>query len=188
MKVGSDSVLLGAWTEVNNIRNVADLGAGTGILGLMLAQRAKARVTAIDIDIDATIQSAENFSNSPWPELFESVCADIHELTDVYKGVFDLAIFNPPYFEGHVIAASANRTTARHLNDESNSRLHWLKTAFEITNKEGKSSMIIPFENSQKNRYTIVVVISLLVAPPIVQSCSTTKFKNELNVIKVTHH
>jgi tRNA1Val (adenine37-N6)-methyltransferase len=150
MKVGSDSVLLGAWTETKGIKKIVDLGSGTGILGLMLAQRCKARITAIESDIDAAAQAAENFNNSPWPELFDSVCANVHDLRKEYAGVFDLAIFNPPYFDGHVEAASEARTSARHLNLKANSREDWLKTAFEFTHDNGAASMIIPFENSEK--------------------------------------
>lgn len=150
MKVGSDSVLLGAWTETKEIKKVVDLGSGSGILGLMLAQRIKARITAIESDIDAATQAAENFNNSPWPELFDSVCANVHLLRKEYAGVFDLAIFNPPYFDRHVEASTEARTSARHLSADTNSRIDWLRTAYELTHEQGTASMIIPYENSEK--------------------------------------
>lgn len=64
MKVGTDGVLLGAWAPLNDVQSVVDLGSGTGLISLMIAQRSKARVTGIESDMDAAQQSAENFTKS----------------------------------------------------------------------------------------------------------------------------
>ena len=66
MKVGIDGVLLGAWTDVTNAESILDVGTGSGLIALMLAQRSEATVTAIDIDADAVIQANENIENSVW--------------------------------------------------------------------------------------------------------------------------
>ncbi|MEX1188891.1 MAG: methyltransferase [Bacteroidia bacterium] len=145
MKVGSDSVLLGAWTPVENVKSTVDLGAGTGLLSLMMAQRCKSRVTAIESDCDAAQQASENFTHSPWPHLFDSVCSNIHDLRKDYAGNFDLAIFNPPYFDGQVSPENKSRLDARHLHQEENSKMAWLETAFLMTKANGKASFIIPF-------------------------------------------
>lgn len=141
MKVGSDSVLLGAWTQIRVGSSVVDLGSGTGILSLMMAQKGAKKVTAIESDYHAAIQTAENFNLSPWPEKFDSIFANAHDLRDDLSGVFQHAIFNPPYFSNGLKPREEERSEARHLKD---SKYTWLETAFKLTSTEGGASFIIP--------------------------------------------
>ena len=100
MKIGTDGVLLGAWTSVeNNPFSILDIGAGTGILSLMLAQRSHAQqIEAIEIDGDAYEQCAENFENSPWNDRLFCYHASLLEFVEEVDDTFDLIICNPPFY------------------------------------------------------------------------------------------
>lgn len=151
MKVGTDGVTLGAWTPLDNIRSVVDLGSGTGLISLMIAQRSKARIAGIESEMDAATQSASNFMNSPWPERLESVWADVHEMSQLWGGQFDLAVCNPPFFQGHVRPTNAPRNQARHLfSPHVAVKKTWFDAAFQLTNEQGKAAFIFPFENEKE--------------------------------------
>jgi len=143
MKVSTDAMILGAWTPLDQANYVADLGCGTGILSLMLAQRSRARITAIELDEAAGFQAARNFANSPWPHLFECVVADAHHHAKLLEGQFDLVICNPPFFEGHVLSNDGRKNAARQLTTLYD-RLKWLQSAFTLGKPAAKASFLIP--------------------------------------------
>ena len=96
MKVGTDGVLLGAWAEVRpGDRRMLDVGTGTGLIALMLAQRSAAWITAVDIDVECATQAAENFAASPWADRLDAVSVAVQRYDPVEK--FDLIVSNPPY-------------------------------------------------------------------------------------------
>ena len=99
MKVNTDSMLLGSWAQPGNAKRVLDIGTGSGILALMMAQKASsaAQITAVDIDGLAAAQAAQNFAASPWSTQLQALTGDITSLT--LSGRFDVIITNPPYFE-----------------------------------------------------------------------------------------
>ena len=114
MKVGTDGVLLGAWTDVSNTCSILDIGTGTGLISLMLAQRCNAKIDAIEIDPDAYIQSTENILESPWSDriqvyhhAFSSYCSD-------HTKTYDLIVCNPPFFSNSLKSDSGSRNIARH--------------------------------------------------------------------------
>jgi tRNA1Val (adenine37-N6)-methyltransferase len=149
MKVGTDGVLLGAWTPLNDVQSVVDLGSGTGLISLMIAQRSKARVTGIESDMDAAQQSAENFAKSPWPERLESVWADVHEMSELWDAQFDLAVCNPPFFDGHFRPSNAPRNNARQLvNAGQFEKKTWFDAAFKLTKPHGSAAFILPFDTA----------------------------------------
>jgi tRNA1Val (adenine37-N6)-methyltransferase len=115
MKVGIDSVLLGAWTAVSGSeKNVLDIGTGVGLLALMMAQKIPgATITACEIDENACEQARENILSSKWNERITVVNADIRTFTQNLKG-FDLIICNPPYFEKSLKSLDSKRNIARH--------------------------------------------------------------------------
>lgn len=96
MKLGTDSVLIGAWAKNNNAKKILDIGTGTGVIALMMAQKTKAHIDAIDIEYAAHIQAKENFSASPWSKRLNSFHTSIQEFSSAKK--YDLIISNPPYF------------------------------------------------------------------------------------------
>lgn len=80
MKVGTDGVLLGAWVDVVSARNILDVGTGTGLISLMMAQRCNAQIRAVDIDADAVEQARGNVAASPWQDRIEVELQDICHL------------------------------------------------------------------------------------------------------------
>jgi tRNA1Val (adenine37-N6)-methyltransferase len=115
MKVGVDSVLLGSWVSVNGLEtNVLDIGAGNGLLALMMAQKIPAaKIVACEIDEIACEQASENISSSAWSERITVVNTDIRTFTHDPKS-FDLIICNPPYFEKSLKSHDRRRNFARH--------------------------------------------------------------------------
>ena len=114
MKVGTDAVLLGAWADTASCKNILDIGTGTGIIALMLAQRSCADIDAIDIDKEACVQAEENVAASPFAgriKVIPASCADFARSMAQKK--YDLIVSNPPYFNVRII----------------NVRLHAIRTA-----------------------------------------------------------
>lgn len=113
MKVGTDGVLLGAWTEIAGAKRVLDVGGGTGLVALMMAQRApEASFTAIEIDIPAVEEARFNVEMSPWRERIDVVAADFLEYLPDEN--FDLIVSNPPFFSTAVKSPCRERALARH--------------------------------------------------------------------------
>ena len=96
MKISTDSVLIGAWTNVEKARSILDIGTGTGIISLMLAQRSSARIQAIDIDEGACSQAKENFTSSKWKKQLEISHSSLQDFSPDSK--YDVIVSNPPYF------------------------------------------------------------------------------------------
>ncbi len=143
MKVGTDGVLLGAWASVENADKVLDIGTGTGLIALMLAQRSNATVDAIEIDLNACEQAQKNVNRSAWTDRINI----IHQsFQDFAKGVavnYNLIVSNPPYFQDSLTAPRENRTKARHntelqLTDILNGTLNCLS-------ESGTLSLILPY-------------------------------------------
>lgn len=113
MKVTTDACIQGAWTPTNNAKKILDIGAGTGLLSLMMAQRAaNAQITAAELDITAAKQAGENVSATPWNDRVQVIQTDIRifESNDKY----DLIISNPPFFNNSLLSDKDARNKARH--------------------------------------------------------------------------
>lgn len=115
MKVGTDGVLLGAWASVaSNPFSILDIGAGTGLIALQLAQRSFAEVIdAIEIDDDAYEQAVDNFENSPWGDRLFCYHAGLDEFVAEIEDTYDLIVSNPPFYTENYKTESAQRDTAR---------------------------------------------------------------------------
>ncbi|HRZ73426.1 MAG TPA: methyltransferase [Flavobacterium sp.] len=115
MKVGTDSVLLGAWCPIeNNPFSVLDIGAGTGILSLMIAQRSNAeQIDALEIDEDAYEQCVENFENSPWRDRLFCFHAGLDEFVEEPEDEYDLILSNPPFYAENYKSENEQRDLAR---------------------------------------------------------------------------
>lgn len=112
MKVGTDSVLLGAWADCNRAHTILDVGTGSGILALMAAQRnPSAQITAIEIDPSAVEQARMNVSLSPWTERIDVEQADIRNWCS--KALFDCILCNPPFYSNGLLSPMAQRNQAR---------------------------------------------------------------------------
>ena len=98
MKVGTDGVLLGAWAGTESCSRILDVGTGTGLIALMLAQRSKAVVDAIDIDADACLQAQENAESSLFAGRINVFHSDLVDFAQASTHLYDLIVSNPPYF------------------------------------------------------------------------------------------
>ncbi|MCP4123073.1 MAG: methyltransferase [Bacteroidetes bacterium] len=145
MKVGTDGVLLGAWCDVDSASNILDIGSGSGLIALMLAQRnPEASITAVEIDKNAASQAAENVKNSPWQSRIDVIHAAVQDMLPDHKKEFDLIVCNPPFFAASrsTIAAGDHRRLAR--NDEQLPLGELFSVASELLTGHGKMSVVIP--------------------------------------------
>ena len=141
MKVGTDGTLLGAWTNVTNAKHILDIGAGTGLIALMLAQRSvSAKIEAIEIDANAIADARENFSKSPWKDRLTLYHTRIQEFKSAEK--FDLVVSNPPYFIGSYKPPDEKRITARHT--ESLTFQDLIHASKYLLAEEGKLNIVLP--------------------------------------------
>ena len=146
MKVGTDGVLLGAWTDLSHSRRILDIGTGTGLIALMLAQRCMdARITAIDLDSAAVEQAQENIQASPWKDRIEALQQDI--CTYHPNGTFDTIVSNPPYFIDSLKCPDGQRNTARHTDTLDADRL--IGKVSELLTSDGRFSIILPAEQTE---------------------------------------
>ena len=113
MKVNTDGVLLGAWQQGNTARYILDIGTGTGVLTLMMAQKNRdATIDAIDIDDEAYLQAQQNFMNSPWANRLNAFHTSLQNFNADTK--YDVIISNPPYFIDDFTSSNQQRNLARH--------------------------------------------------------------------------
>ena len=148
MKVGTDGVLLGAWASIKNAKKILDIGTGTGLIALMLAQRSKAKIIGIEIDKDAANQAKENILKSPWNDRIEIIQNDFIDFLKNTHEKFDLIVTNPPYFENALHSPKNERTIARH-NKQLNFEL-LISGVSKILNQNGVFSLILPAELEKK--------------------------------------
>ncbi len=148
MKVGIDGVLLGAWTPVENANSILDIGTGTGLIGLMLAQRTNAEITAIDIDANAVLQATENVKNSQWPKRIHVFENALQNFANISEERFDLIVSNPPYFINSLKTPHENRTTARHTDSLTHEEL--IEYSIELLNPNGRICIILPVAEGTK--------------------------------------
>lgn len=141
MKIGTDGVLLGAWAPVDHVKSILDVGTGTGLIALQLAQRCKeASITAIELNEAAAAQAAENVASSPWAHRVEVVCGDFR--TFEAQAPYDLIISNPPYFTSALRCPDAARTTARHADTLGLEIL--MRRAASMLAPQGRVSVVLP--------------------------------------------
>ena len=144
LKVGTDGVLLGAWCMVHGAKSILDVGTGTGLIALMLAQRSEAEITAIEIDENSFAEASSNFEKSPWAERLQVVHGDFNQLLDSKSKFYDLIVCNPPFFKNSLKSANAASTLARH--DVSLSFLQLIRGSRTMLHDVGKMAVILPFE------------------------------------------
>ena len=155
MKIGTDGVLLGAWTPlINNPFNILDIGAGTGILSLMLAQRSNAApnnvgiIDAIEIDEDAYEQCVENFEASPWGDKLFCFHAGLDEFVNEPEDEYDLIISNPPFYTDDYKSDNSSRDLARFEDALPFEEL--IEAAALLLSDNGIFSVIIPYKEEER--------------------------------------
>ncbi len=143
MKVGTDGVLLGAWVKPEGARRILDVGTGSGLIALMLAQKSEAEIEAVEIDGDAAGQAGQNVEDSPWSD---RVCVhniSFQEYCMLCKNKFDLIVSNPPYFISGPESPDKNRATARHNNKLRLSE--FVKGCVGLLSPKGKIGLVLPY-------------------------------------------
>lgn len=142
MKVGTDGVLLGAWAgQGEHFERILDVGTGTGLIALMMAQRfPKAQVTGIELDREAALQARENAVNSPFSERVEIGQGDFFDWAPSQR--FDLIVSNPPFYEFAHPTNHPERDMARHRHSFNLSR--FFAKCPEILSPSGSLAMILP--------------------------------------------
>ena len=143
MKVGTDGVLLGAWADINQAQHILDIGTGTGLVALMLAQRSNATITAIDIDEQACLQASQNVKNSAWHDRVFVQHTSLENFISTTSTMYDLIVSNPPYFINSMHAPNAQRTVARHATDEFHQQI--IKAASVFLKPNAKLCVVLPF-------------------------------------------
>ena len=149
MKIGTDGVLLGAWTPIeNNPFSILDIGTGTGIIALMLAQRSSAnQIDALEIDEDAFEQATDNFENSPWSDRLFCFHAGLDEFVEEPEDEYDLIVSNPPFYSEDYKSNNDQRNLARFQDAMPFEDL--IEAAALLLSENGIFSVIIPFKEEE---------------------------------------
>lgn len=163
MPVSTDGVLLGAWAPLNHARRILDIGAGSGLLSLMAAQRtqnnhgSQSLIHAIEIDTSACEDCRQNFNASPWHNRLSLINGDIKSLIKTGSheekaclplAYYDHIVCNPPYFETGPKASQATRAQARHTQTLKFSELQ--TCIAKLLNQEGVASLVLPMVEAEK--------------------------------------
>jgi tRNA1Val (adenine37-N6)-methyltransferase len=149
LRVSTDSCILGAWfaNKAFAPKKILDIGSGTGLLMLMLAQNIKVNIKGIEIDPDCYKQLMENISKSPWAENCSAVLGDAR--THDFNESFDFIISNPPFYENHLEADEEKRNIAKHSTHLG------LTDLFNVVNtlltQQGKFGVLLPFSRKEES-------------------------------------
>jgi tRNA1Val (adenine37-N6)-methyltransferase len=142
MRVGTDAVLLGAWVIPNGSKTILDIGTGSGVIAMMLAQKSTAKILAVDIDKESTEQAVENVQNSVFAGQVEIVHTSFQNFAETTNSKFDLIVTNPPYFIDSLKNSNDTKATARHNDSLSYSDL--LAGVKRLLSEKGKFCLILP--------------------------------------------
>jgi len=145
MKVGTDAVLLGAWVNTGGVRQILDVGTGTGLIALMCAQRSEALIDAVEIDQAAAEQAFENVSNCLWSSRIKVIKDSFQHFAQSDSALkYDLIVSNPPYFSNSLKSPQKTRSLARHNDELSMESL--LFYSARLLNSGGVLGIIVPFD------------------------------------------
>ena len=147
MKVGTDGTLLGAWVKADKPQQILDIGTGTGLIAMMMAQRFEnANIKAIELDLDASQQAFENFQKTKWSNRLSLEYISLQEFQ--HTASFDLIVSNPPYFENNLKTNDKQRTQARHTDTLSFESL--IECSAKLLSQKGSLAIILPSKSKSK--------------------------------------
>jgi tRNA1Val (adenine37-N6)-methyltransferase len=146
MKVNTDGVLLGAWTNLEGVKSVLDVGTGTGLIALMFAQRSDALITGVEIEKNAAEEAVQNVQNSNWGNRVTIYNTSFQEFAAISEIKFDLIATNPPFFSNAIKNANPHLSMARH--NDLLSFVDIIFGAVKLLTGTGKLALILPFNQS----------------------------------------
>jgi tRNA1Val (adenine37-N6)-methyltransferase len=149
MKIGTDGILLGAWAPAEQPELILDIGTGTGLIALMMAQRfPNAIVDAVEIEPNAAEQAARNFSSSPWPDRLNLHHQTIQSFASsgLRNKAYSLIVSNPPWFADSLKSNESRRNLARHTDSLSHDEL--LNSVRLLLHSSGRFAVVLPFSDS----------------------------------------
>ena len=143
MKVGTDGVLLGAWADVTGTKNILDIGTGSGVIAIMLAQRSEGsvRIDGIEVEAEDAQQAKENAATSPWPEKIHIHHTSLQQFNSDAR--YDLIVSNPPFFINSHKPPGERRTQTRHTTSLDYETL--LQRAGGLLTLKGRLNVILPY-------------------------------------------
>ena len=145
MKVGMDGVLLGAWTDPSGAERILDIGSGTGLIALMMAQKNnKAQIDAIEVDQDAFSEAVLNCQQSSWNDRIKLELCSLKEFAVRTAQKYDLIVSNPPFFTNGIKAPLESRAQARHSDSLPLDVL--ISGAAGILQEKGRIALVLPIE------------------------------------------
>ena len=146
MKVGMDGVLLGAWTDVSKAERILDVGTGTGMIALMMAQKNNsAQIDAIEVDPEAFNEAVMNCQLSPWNDRIKLELCGFQEFSERTNQKYDLIVSNPPFFSNGIKAPIGNRAQARHSDSLPLDVL--ISGAANLLTEKGRIALVMPAES-----------------------------------------
>lgn len=144
MKTGTDGVLLGAWTSCPQHGRALDVGTGSGLIAMMLAQRCQAHIVAVEIDRESFEQAAENVAACRWSNRIDVYHVDFQSFVSRDAGFFDLVVCNPPFFQNSLKSSGNGRTMARHNDSLPFEEL--IEGVSRLLTPRGRFSVVLPAE------------------------------------------
>ncbi|MFK7948230.1 MAG: tRNA1(Val) (adenine(37)-N6)-methyltransferase [Saprospiraceae bacterium] len=157
MKVGTDGVLLGAWADVNDAKRILDIGTGTGLIALMMAQRnAEALIDAVEIDNNAYEEAKHNFEISKWSNRLNIFHNSIQDFSKNTANKYDFIISNPPYFINSTKSDKAQKNQVRHTDSLSFNEL--LNAVKQLLTNDGKFCLVLPYTEGEQFYHLVTEV------------------------------
>lgn len=184
MKVGTDAVLLGAIADCNSAKSILDIGTGSGIIALMLAQRSQANIDAIEIDKNSFLKAKQNFLNSPWPERLIAIHTSFQDFNKNTNNTYDLIASNPPFFSNSFKPLLEEKKISKH--DEHLDFHDLISGAAKLLNPEGKLILILPY-SKKENITQIALTHSLYLYSHLEVLPKATKQPNRV-ILELRHN
>jgi len=147
-RITTDSVLLGAWADLDGVRHILDVGTGTGILALMAAQRCDASIVALEPDRNSFMQAGVNITASPWPGRTTLLNRTLQDYCGESTHLFDTIITNPPFFSASLPNPDARKAAARHSLTLTHDGL--LEASLQLLAADGTLQLVLPVNEAVK--------------------------------------
>ncbi|MEI6457137.1 MAG: methyltransferase [bacterium] len=154
LRVGTDAMVLGSWSDPGDAGTILDIGTGCGVLALMMAQKSGSGIDAIDVDQPSVNQAGENFTRSPWSGRLRAIASSLEAYALNSDKSFDFIISNPPFFENQLKSSREKVNVAKH--DTGLSLKTLVRSAEKLLSPGGRICLIYPFANQRYFDETIL--------------------------------